>query len=40
MRRRGGLVEVSEAGQRYARVAAAAFDAYLERGTARHSVAV
>ncbi|MAB00486.1 MAG: oxygen-independent coproporphyrinogen III oxidase [Stappia sp.] len=40
VRRRGGLVEVSEAGQRYARVAAAAFDAYLERGTARHSVAV
>ena len=40
VRRTGGLVEVSETGQRYARVAAAAFDAYLERGTARHSVAV
>lgn len=40
VRRDGGVIEITEEGQRYARVAAAAFDAYLERGTARHSVAV
>jgi oxygen-independent coproporphyrinogen-3 oxidase len=40
VRRTGGVVEVSETGQRYSRVAASAFDAYLERGAARHSVAV
>jgi oxygen-independent coproporphyrinogen-3 oxidase len=36
----GSRVTITEPGQRYARVAAAAFDAYLDRGTARHSLAV
>jgi len=36
----GTHVAITATGQRYARVAAAAFDAYLARGTARHSVAV
>ncbi|SDT94431.1 coproporphyrinogen III oxidase, anaerobic [Stappia sp. ES.058] len=36
----GGRIVITPAGQRYARIAAAAFDAYLARGTARHSVAV
>jgi oxygen-independent coproporphyrinogen-3 oxidase len=36
----GGRVVITTAGQRYARIAAAAFDAYLARGTARHSIAV
>lgn len=36
----GGVVRITETGQRYARVAAAAFDAYLAAGAARHSIAV
>lgn len=34
----GGRIVITPAGQRYARIAAAAFDAYLARGTARHSL--
>lgn len=36
----GARISITPRGQRYARVAASAFDTYLERGTARHSVAV
>ncbi|MXN65898.1 oxygen-independent coproporphyrinogen III oxidase [Stappia sp. GBMRC 2046] len=35
-----GHVEMTKAGRPFVRVAAAAFDAYLERGVARHSMAV
>lgn len=36
----GNRVRITEAGRPFVRIAAAAFDAYLARGTARHSVAV
>lgn len=36
----GGRIVVSEMGRPFVRLVAAAFDAYLERGTPRHSVAV
>jgi oxygen-independent coproporphyrinogen-3 oxidase len=38
--RDGARVTVTEAGRPYVRVVAAVFDAYLDRGAARHSVAV
>ncbi len=37
---KGSRVRLTEAGKPYVRVAAAAFDAYLAQGSARHSVAV
>ena len=36
----GAVIRVTEAGRPYVRIAASAFDAYLARGAARHSVAV
>ena len=38
--RSGRMVRVTEAGRPFVRLAAAAFDAYLHKGVARHSVAV
>ncbi|MBP0652022.1 hypothetical protein J8J40_33675, partial [Mycobacterium tuberculosis] len=36
----GAVIRVTEPGRPFVRVAAAVFDAYLARGSARHSVAV